>query len=307
MKIAITGATGFLGRYILRELSSADSAGSAYTLRAWYRTTSDRSGIDRPIEWVPGELGDRASGEALLAGCDAIVHSALERSGAGFIESGSNLADFVRRNVIGTLELIEATRRLDVRRFVFVSTCAVHDIIMNDRPLDEAHPLWMKSHYGAHKAAIEKFVHSFGFGQGYEICAIRPTGIYGAAHPPEKSKWFNLVQSVKAGKDVVGSRGGKEVHAGDVARAIRLLIEAPADAIRGMAFNCYDRYVSQHDVAEIAKRLSGSRSLITGTVPQPAHQIDTSRLRSLGMTFGGMKLLEQTIAELLETGCADRV
>ena len=46
----------------------------------------------------------------------------------------------------------------DVRRFVFIATCAVHDVILSDRPLDEAHPLWPKSHYGAHKAAIEKFV-----------------------------------------------------------------------------------------------------------------------------------------------------
>ncbi len=52
-------------------------------------------------------------------------------------------------------------------RFVFISTCAVHDVILADRPLDEAHPLWPKSHYGAHKAALEKFVHSYGLGQGW--------------------------------------------------------------------------------------------------------------------------------------------
>jgi nucleoside-diphosphate-sugar epimerase len=49
----------------------------------------------------------------------------------------------------------------------------VHDVILQDRPLDEAHPLWPKSHYGAHKAAIEKFVHSFGLGEGYAICSLR--------------------------------------------------------------------------------------------------------------------------------------
>ena len=35
-------------------------------------------------------------------------------------------------------------------RFVFISTCAVHDVILDDRPLDEAHPLWPAGHYGAH-------------------------------------------------------------------------------------------------------------------------------------------------------------
>ena len=48
----------------------------------------------------------------------------------------------------------------------------------------------------AHKAAIEKFVHSYGWGHGYAICALRPTGIYGTALPIEESKWYGLVQAV---------------------------------------------------------------------------------------------------------------
>ncbi len=69
-------------------------------------------------------------------------------------------------NLLGTLELIEASIAAGVKRFIFVSTCAVHEKILDDRPLDEAHPLWPLTHYGAHKAAIEKFVHSYGYGQG---------------------------------------------------------------------------------------------------------------------------------------------
>ena len=35
-----------------------------------------------------------------------------------------------------------------------VSTCAVHEVILDDRPLDQAQPLWPTGHYGAHKAAL---------------------------------------------------------------------------------------------------------------------------------------------------------
>ena len=64
---------------------------------------------------------------------------------------------------MGSIRLIEAARQQQgLSGFVYLSTCAVHDKILNDRPLDEQHPLWAKSHYGAHKAAVEKFVHSFG-------------------------------------------------------------------------------------------------------------------------------------------------
>ena len=53
MLIAVTGATGFLGRYLVRQL-----AGSGHRLRCWFRPTSDRSGLDAlsaSIEWLPGK------------------------------------------------------------------------------------------------------------------------------------------------------------------------------------------------------------------------------------------------------------
>ncbi|REK49238.1 MAG: NAD-dependent epimerase/dehydratase family protein, partial [Planctomycetota bacterium] len=156
---------------------------------------------------------------------------------------------------------------------------------------------WATSHYGAHKAAIEKFVHSYGLGAGYPICALRPTGIYGLAHPATASKWFDLVAQVARGETVECRRGGKEVHVDDVARAVEILLSA--DGIAGEAYSCYDRYVSEHEVATIAKRLSGSDAEILGAATSPKHQIETAKIRALGMEFGGVERLEATIAELL--------
>ncbi len=201
--------------------------------------------------------------------------------------------------MVGTLELIEAARGANVGRFVFISTCAVHEKILDDRPLDEAHPLWPKSHYGAYKAAVEKFVHSYGFGQGYAICALRPTGVYGVARPAQNSKWHDLVAAVVRGEKVQCSRGGKEVHAADVAKAAGILLTA--NGIAGEAFNCYDRYISEWDVATLAKELSGSTSQIVGEPMQPKHQIVTDKIRALGMQFGSDERLRHTVAELVES------
>jgi nucleoside-diphosphate-sugar epimerase len=297
MNIAVTGATGFLGRYIVNHLGTA-----GHTCRCWFRPGGDRGGFDEvqgAIEWLPGELGDDAAGRALVEGCDAVVHGALYHPGGGFRGGEGDLVDFARRNIVGTLQLIEAARAAGVARFVFISTCAVHEEILDDRQLDEAHPLWPTSHYGAHKAAIEKFVHSYGLGSGWPICALRPTGIYGLARPPQRSKWFELVRAVAAGEPVECRTGGKEVHARDVARAVEVLLHADVEAIAGQALNCYDIYISELDVATTARRLSGSPSRIEGQPRSPKHQIETGKLRSLGMTFGGRPLLEQTVEQLL--------
>lgn len=295
MHIAITGGTGFLGRYIVRHL-----AGAGHHCQCWYREGSDRGGFDGlegQIEWVQGDFADERSMHELVKGCDGVVHAALFHPGGGFRGGEGNLPTFVERNVLGSVRLIEAARSAGAGRFVFISTCAVHEVILPDRNLDETHPLWPTSHYGAHKAAIEMFVHSYGQGQGYGICALRPTGIYGLARPASASKWHRLVHAVARGEDVRSDRGGKEVHAADVARAVEILLQA--EGVAGQSYNCYDMYIADRDVAQIAKDLTGSKSKIESNNNGPKNQIDTTKLQSLGMSFGGRALLEQTVRELL--------
>jgi nucleoside-diphosphate-sugar epimerase len=293
MLIGITGATGFLGRYLVNYLQAA-----GHQCRCWYRPASNRSGFATPVEWLPGQLGDEEACRQLVHGADAVVHAGLDwRHLRG---QGRDLLDFLQANFMGSVQLMEIARLAQVPRFVFISTCAVHEVILTDRPLDEAHPLWPTSAYGAHKAGLEKFVHFYGFGQHWPICALRPSGIYGLDHPPARSRWFELVGRVVRGEDIASARGGKEVHALDVARAIEILVRADASAVAGQAFNCYDRYVAEEEVARIARELTGSPSKIETLNRGPKNQIQTAKLRALGMTFGGEPLLRQTVAELVK-------
>lgn len=297
MRIAVTGATGFLGRYIVDRLLE-----SGHRCQCWHRPESDLGGFHPPrgaLSWLPGSLGDPSAAADLVQGADAVVHAALDHPGGGFRGGEGDLISFLDRNVLGTIRLIEEARKAKVGRFVFISSCAVHEVIVGDRPLDETHPLWPKSHYGAHKAAIEAFVSSYGHGQGYPISALRPTGIYGLARPASASKWYSLVASVARGEPVECRRGGKEVHAADVARAVEILLHA--DGIAGQAYACYDRYIADYEVASIAKRLSGSRSIIAGAPAAPRNEIVTDKIKALGMEFGGLPLLEATVRQLLDT------
>jgi len=299
MLLAVTGATGFLGRYIVRLLTDRGDR-----CRCWFRPRSDRSGFGdaaSSIEWLPGGLESPETFETFCRGADAVVHSALFRpAGAGFRAAATEGFDeFLRLNLLGSLRLMEAARRAGVGRFVFISTCAVHEVILPDRTLDESHPLWPTSHYGAHKAAIEKFVHSFGLGGGWPICALRPTGIYGLAHPPSASRWFRIVRAICHGERFHSDAGGKEVHAADVARAVEILLNAPAEQIAGQAFNCYDLYIAEETVARMAKEISGSEAEVSGNNRGPRNQIDTSKIRRLGMTFGGKAQLRSTIEAMV--------
>src|SRR5436853_1944770 len=142
MRIAITGATGFLGRYLVNHL-----AGAGHSLRCWYRPGSNRSGFEaaeKAIQWQPGELGDPAATAALVQEADALVHGAVQWRGPRTRGQGSHGAPdvFFGVNLTGSLELFQAAYEANVPRCVFISSCAVHDVILGDRPLDETHPLW---------------------------------------------------------------------------------------------------------------------------------------------------------------------
>ncbi len=301
MLVAVTGATGFLGRYIVNDLIS-----NGHTCRCWYRPSSDQGGFandGQGIQWIRGQLGEPDATQSLVHAVDAVVHCALDRQD-GWSPADRDLIDFVQTNVVGSVRLMQLARSSGVRRFVFISTCAVHDVILSDRPLNEAHPLWPYSHYGAHKAAVEKFVHSFGLPrtnapQGWDICSLRPTGIYGCDHPIEKSRWYGLIRDIVEDRPVDLPQGGKEVHAADVAKAVRCLLATEPGVVAGQSYNCCDMYIALQDVAQIAKQIVGSTSEITRKNRGPKNQIDTSKLRALGMSFGGKSLLEETVRALV--------
>jgi nucleoside-diphosphate-sugar epimerase len=299
MRIAVTGATGFLGRYIVNLLTER-----GHECRCWYRSGSDRSGFEDTagrLQWLPGELADPEAARMLVHDCAAVVHAALHHpSGQYSPSTAAGLIQFAEKNIVGTLDLIEAAKAAGVQRFVFISSCAVHERILDDRELDEFHPLLPFTHYGAYKAAIEAFVRSYGYGHGYPICALRPAGIYGLANPPEQSKWFELVRQVARGEPVTVSGGGKEVHAADVACAVEILLTTDLKQVIGEVYNCYDRYISEYDVAVTAQDLAGTQSDISGEQKQPLNEINAERIRALGMQFGGWPLFEQTIGQMIE-------
>lgn len=105
----VTGAAGFLGRAITREL-----AGRGFHVRGIGR--SERSEDAHVHEWIRADLADGVS-PAALAGAAVVVHAAAETAG-GF--------DAHERNTVGaTRELLRAMAAADVRRLVYVSSISV--------------------------------------------------------------------------------------------------------------------------------------------------------------------------------------
>jgi len=295
-RIALTGATGYLGQFVLRELLAR-----GVEVRALIRPGRNRSGLPKGAEWLTGDFADPEAARHLVAGCDGLVHSAYQHVPGRYRGGeGDDLGLYCRANLTGSLELFRLAREAGVSRAVFVSSRAVYGRRLQGMPLDENHPSWPDSHYGAYKAAVEAFLSSWG-AEGWPVSAIRPTGIYGIVAPLARSKWHDLLAGILAGEAVRPVRAGTEVHGADVARAILLLLAAPAEEVAGRAFNCSDLWVTTRDLAEIANRLTGQAlPLPAASQALPHEAMETAALRRLGARFGGRPLLEATIADMIE-------
>ena len=119
MNIFVTGGTGFLGRQVVKRLLD-----EGHHVRCLARPASDCAGTletltpgaESRLEWMTGALGRIKP--AQLAGCEVVCHIAASIK-------GSTAALFID-NVVGTRRLLEASQVAAVRRFVHVSSLAVH-------------------------------------------------------------------------------------------------------------------------------------------------------------------------------------
>ena len=223
---------------------------------------------------------------------------AYERNGAGFHDSASkDIRRLLDVNLSGSLELLDAAKQHGVKQFIFTSSCAVYGYIFPDIKLDEQHPLIPNSNYGAYKASVEAFCHSYFLSKKINTTIFRPVGIYGINPKLNNSEWYDLIKNIKNGVDVEVVEGGKIVHVTDVAHAIDSAIDNK-DAF-GKVYNLVDFYIDNLTIAKITKEICDSKSRIIGTPKQPVNIIDNAESKKLGVHYVGTEGLRQYIQELV--------
>jgi nucleoside-diphosphate-sugar epimerase len=259
MLIALTGASGFLGRYTAAALRR-----QGHRLRALVRSAAQRS-QDEPTadEWQVGDQYDPAAQSELVAGVDAVIQAAIDWTA---LNEGP-IANF-ERNVLGSLRLLETAWRAGVQQFLFVSSLDVYHEILSDRSLDEMHPTWPASIYGAYKAAIEMHLKAYHAAHTMNTSAWRPATMYGLHPKLKKSLWFDLVKTVREGGEASTDADGLLVHVEDVAEAL-----AVGDkSVAGQFYNLVDCGLEWQEAAEITRALTRSADVIQDHPSRAAQQ-----------------------------------
>ena len=150
-KILVTGAAGFLGSHVTRQLA-ARGADVRVLLRP---SSSNRAIADLPLEYVTGDLRDSASLDRAVAGVQKVFHVA-----ADYRLWSKRSQDIYDSNVGGTKNLLEAAKRAGVEQFIYTSTVATIAVDRPEQPNEftDAKLEEMIGHYKRSKWLAEKEV-----------------------------------------------------------------------------------------------------------------------------------------------------
>ena len=172
MKLLVTGATGFLGRYVV-----AEALARGHTVRAVVRPAGDVNRIDGDVECVRVDLRRSRGLAEACGGVDAVIHLAAAKTGDFYAQFAGT--------VLATENLLKAMKEAGVRHIVAISSLSVYDYkkLWSFGRLDESSPLESRpqdrDEYAYTKLLQEKLLRQFALQNGWRWTILRPGVIFG--------------------------------------------------------------------------------------------------------------------------------
>ncbi|GIL05544.1 MAG: UDP-glucose 4-epimerase [Betaproteobacteria bacterium] len=186
MRVAVTGASGFIGSALCRDLREQGLEVVA--------AVRDRVALDAARVSVVGEIGPKVDWRPTLRGCDAVVHLAGRVHVASRADE-SALVPYRRVNRDGSVALAEQAAELGVRRFVFVSTILVNGPD-SSRPFLASDVPAPRDPYAISKLEAELALSDLAARTGMELVIVRPPLVYG---PDVRANFLRLLKLAASG------------------------------------------------------------------------------------------------------------
>lgn len=204
-KILITGATGFIGSHLVELFVDKGFDVIAFDR---YNPNGDWGWLEnlecsKDIEVVLGDIRDYDSVSSVISRCSSVLHLAAL---IGIPYSYVSPLAYIRTNIEGTYNVLEASRNFDLEQVLITSTSETYGSAQYT-PIDEIHPIVGQSPYAASKIAADSIALSYFLSFKSPVKIVRPFNTYG---PRQSSRAIipTIISQVLANK--------KEIYLGNI-------------------------------------------------------------------------------------------
>jgi len=176
LRTLITGATGFVGRYVCVQATR-----QGFAVRAALRKPAQLPGNVESV--VVGEINGATDWGHALGSVDVVIHLAA-RVHVMCENAGHPLEEFRKVNVAGTEHLARSAAASGVKRLIYVSSIGVNGLLTDfGRPFSETDTAFPHNAYAISKWEAEQALHRVAKETGLEVVIVRPPLVYGAGAP----------------------------------------------------------------------------------------------------------------------------
>jgi UDP-glucose 4-epimerase len=228
MKIVVTGGAGFIGSHVVELYVSRGHD----VIIVDNFATGKRENLHPKARFVEVDIRDPKAGDLIRSEKpDVVNHHAAQ------MDVRKSVADPIfdaQTNILGTINLLAASREAGVKKFLFVSSGGAAYGEQEIFPAPETHPTWPVSPYGVSKRSGELYAHFFMAEYGLQFVAMRYANVYGPRQDPHGEAGVVAIFSGKMlrGEPVTVNGDGLQtrdyVYVGDVARMSQLALETDA-------------------------------------------------------------------------------
>ncbi|MCE8423370.1 MAG: GDP-mannose 4,6-dehydratase [Candidatus Methanoperedens sp.] len=175
--VLITGATGFVGSYLVKWLLGRKARIKIVTKD----NLRNLKVLEDQIAVVHGNITDPGSLQDVMKDVDVVFHLAAISNVNYAI---AHPRETFQTNATGTLNLLEEARKNGIDKFVYISSSHLYGVPQY-LPIDEKHQINPREPYAASKAAAEMLVNTYALNYGLRSTTIRPFNMYGAGQSEE--------------------------------------------------------------------------------------------------------------------------
>jgi NAD dependent epimerase/dehydratase len=281
-RVLVTGAGGFIGSHLVEMLVRRGANVRGFVR---YNSRNDYGFLDHlasdvreAVEVFRGDLCNPEAVANAVEGCAWIFHlGALIPIPYSF----KHPREFVQANLVGTLNVLEASRRFGIERFVHTSTSEVYGTAQQV-PITEAHPLHPQSPYAATKVGADQLALSFQRAFGLPVTVVRPFNTYGPRQSARAVIPTVIIQALVGETIQLGATSTTRdfVFVADTASGMIAAAEAPN--VEGGVFNLSTGI--EHTIADVVVAVAESldKELVTSTQPERLRPRDSEVERLVG-------------------------